>query len=504
MRFTPMLLALACSAVFAGQAAAAPRYVVAGGAQPVTAGLAATDAELTGPIDLSASSDGSFLIVEAERVLRVDAAGRIATVVAGHDVADAAALPDGSVLVAEATEVVRVAQDGTTEVVAGSANGGFSGDGGPATAAQLQYASGVAPLPGGGFLIADLGNERIRLVAADGTISTVAGSGSPDSPTFGGDGRPAVKARLGYPADVAATPDGGFVIADMYNYRVRRVGPDGKITTIAGGGRRKAGSGDRATSDSIGLVSDVAVAANGDILFSSQAYRPYNSAFRVTGGVLSLVASHADSVAIEADGGVLLGHRSPSRVDLIPPAVPDRLAVAVERTTLALTPKVTAHFRTTLAASAHIEVMRGADVVAQIDAPAQAGENAVELPDALPGGVLYRLKVTLTTPAGKVATSSIRLLARGPLPVSVARDVAEALRSSSSDLTWGPRTCRRITAHRVDCKIEAVGHSGNACTWIDAFFLRADGSIVYRIYECPYYRRHPHFHGRPLSTPLVP
>ena len=87
-------------------------------------------------------------------------------------------------------------------------------------------------LPGGGFLIADTKNHRIRKVAADGTITTVAGTGIGD---FSGDGGPADEAELESPGGVAALPGGGYLIADTNNHLIREVTPDGDIDTVAGG-----------------------------------------------------------------------------------------------------------------------------------------------------------------------------------------------------------------------------------------------------------------------------
>jgi NHL repeat len=102
--------------------------------------------------------------------------------------------------------------------VAGS-TGGLSGDGGPATAAQLNGPTGVAATADGGFLIADEQNHRIRRVSPAGTITTAAGS----TVGFSGDGGPATAAQLVFPDAVAVTGDGGFLIADTQNQRVRFV-----------------------------------------------------------------------------------------------------------------------------------------------------------------------------------------------------------------------------------------------------------------------------------------
>ena len=117
------------------------------------------------------------------------------------------------------------------DTVAGSGTGGFAGDGGAATAALLTSPSDVSPLPGGGYLIADTSNHRIRRVAADGTITTVAGAGPAVGQTggFAGDGQPATSTlvRLNQPRGVSVTADGGFLIADTTNNVIRRVSPAG-------------------------------------------------------------------------------------------------------------------------------------------------------------------------------------------------------------------------------------------------------------------------------------
>src|SRR5947208_798168 len=91
----------------------------------------------------------------------------------------------------------------------------------------------VAATPDDGYLIADAGSARIRKVSPTGIITTVAGIGTPG---YSGDGGPAIMAQLFAPSGVATTADGGFLIADTGNSRVRKVSPTGTITTVAGTG----------------------------------------------------------------------------------------------------------------------------------------------------------------------------------------------------------------------------------------------------------------------------
>lgn len=144
------------------------------------------------------------------------------------------ALPGGGFLIADTgNNRVRLVENGIIRTVAGVGSAGFAGDGGPASSAQLNQPGGVAALPGGGFLIADTGNNRIRRVSPGGVISTVAGTSFAGS---GGDGGPATQAALNAPARVAPLGGGGFLIADTGNNRIRRVDVDQTIRTVAGTG----------------------------------------------------------------------------------------------------------------------------------------------------------------------------------------------------------------------------------------------------------------------------
>src|SRR5439155_1718972 len=127
----------------------------------------------------------------------------------------------------------KVAPDGIITTVAGSGSAGFSGDGGLATSAQLHNPQGVALGLDGSLYIADNDNQRIRKVSPAGIITTVAGSGESGS---SGDGGPATAAQLSYPRGLALGPDGSLYIADQDSQRVRRVSPAGIITTVAGDG----------------------------------------------------------------------------------------------------------------------------------------------------------------------------------------------------------------------------------------------------------------------------
>lgn len=118
-------------------------------------------------------------------------------------------------------------------VIAGSERGGYAGDGGPALGALFFQPRGLAVDGSGNIFVADSGNNVVRRVGADGTITTVAGTGQRG---FSGDRGPAARAQLFAPVAVAISPDGAVYIADTYNHCVRKVDAGGTITTVVGSG----------------------------------------------------------------------------------------------------------------------------------------------------------------------------------------------------------------------------------------------------------------------------
>lgn len=145
--------------------------------------------------------------------------------------------PDESYYISTANasgDVIRwVNRDGIIKTIVGTGVRGFSGDGGPAVNAQIRSAGGMALSADGSLYFADGSNSRVRKVSRDGTITTVAGNGNAG---FSGDGKSATSASLNFPSDVAVASDGSIYIADSRNRRIRKVGTDGIINTIAGTG----------------------------------------------------------------------------------------------------------------------------------------------------------------------------------------------------------------------------------------------------------------------------
>jgi hypothetical protein len=158
-----------------------------------------------------------------------------------------------------------LSQSSGLTVVAGNGTAGFSGDGGLATMARINRPEGIAVDSVGNLYIADTGNDRIRKVTPYGAISTVAGNGTRG---FGGDGGPATSAQLYGPVDVAVDSAGNLYIADFNNSRIRMVTPAGVISTVAGGGTEDPGDGGPATSAAIIWPTSVAVDEAGNLYFS--------------------------------------------------------------------------------------------------------------------------------------------------------------------------------------------------------------------------------------------
>ena len=210
------------------------------------------------------------------------------------------------------SRVRKVAPDGVITTVAGNGSSGYSGDGGPATSAQLRAPAGVAVDASGNLYIADLSDHRIRRVSASGIITTVAGNGVTGH-GFGpwGDCGPATSASLAGPRGVAVDARGNLYIADTWHYSIRKVSSDGIITTVAGklpptqGPCQSAGGGTE-----LSLPTGLAVNGSGDIYIAD-----YSGILKFSpDGIVSMVlrnefGSESTGVAVDAEGNIFIAGR---------------------------------------------------------------------------------------------------------------------------------------------------------------------------------------------------
>lgn len=148
--------------------------------------------------------------------------------------------PDGSVYFSDEdnARLRRLRLDGTVETIAGTGVEAYSGDGGPAVDADISRARGLEVLDDGTIIFADAWNHVLRRIGPDGTIETICGTGVAG---FNGDGLPALETEIERPNDVAVGPDGLVYFTDGRNHRIRRIGADGLVTTLAGTGEETYG-----------------------------------------------------------------------------------------------------------------------------------------------------------------------------------------------------------------------------------------------------------------------
>ena len=163
--------------------------------------------------------------------------------------------------------VMALDADGRLEVLAGADDGvvgveaAYSGDGGPGQAAALQWPTALELGPAGALYIADTFNHVVRRLEPDGAITTVVGTGVVGAE---GDGGPATGAQLNQPFGLALDDDGTLYIGDRGNFKIRRVDPGGTIETIAGVGvEGLEGDGGPALEASFGFVARVALDGDG-------------------------------------------------------------------------------------------------------------------------------------------------------------------------------------------------------------------------------------------------
>jgi trimeric autotransporter adhesin len=261
---------------------------------PPTDGQAAVSARLAGPTGLAVDAAGNVYFAEGsiatgsglgngdyriwkittDGILKVAAGnglesysgdGGAAAVAQLNGPASVAIDSSGNLYFADSGNhrIRRITPAGSISTVAGNGTPGYSGDGGAAVSAQLNGPLGVAVDASGNVYVADTGNNRVRKVSANGVIATIAGNGNA---SFYGDEGPALAASIHAPQGLTIAPDGTIYIADTLNQRVRRIGTDGVIHTLAGNGLAAfSGDGTDATKQSLNMPAALALDGSGNV-----------------------------------------------------------------------------------------------------------------------------------------------------------------------------------------------------------------------------------------------
>jgi sugar lactone lactonase YvrE len=293
-------------------------------------GLAARAILLEGPMGLAEDAAGNLLVSDrdARFVWRIAPSGQ-AKVIAGSGRSTDASLgvparilardadfasPEGLAVDAEGNiyladswlhTIFKIDRAGWRTIFAGCGQQGYSGDGGPATAAKLWMPYDVRFDAQGNLLIADVYNNVIRKVDRAGVITTVAGTGQAG---FSGDGGPATQAQLRKPYGLLFDQAQNLLITDSENNRIRRVGRDGIITTIAGSGvQGYAGDGGSALQAQFNVPQSLALDARGRLYIGDE----HNHAVRVVepyapdsvGGTVRTVTGGPTPHGYSGDGG---------------------------------------------------------------------------------------------------------------------------------------------------------------------------------------------------------
>jgi len=322
-------------------------------------GLRATESDIYSPMDVTVGPDGLVYLLDwnNHRVRVIDAEGRLQTIAGSGYIGDG---PPGPALTSAFNHPTELAFDSAGRMFiaawhnsriklvdlqastlvdfAGTGGRDYMGDGGPAKTAVLDLPASIAFDPNGNLYIMDQANQVIRRITPDGTISRFAGVCVVGEPVagqapyllpgtekygwrdtdaaekckagYGGDGGPAIEARISQPIGQAAEPAGGIAIdgagnlyfADSGNNRIRKIDTDGIVTTVAGNGEAGyAGDGGSALLAQLNNPVDVEVAPDGSIYIADT----YNSCVRVVdpAGIIQTVAGVCGTSGYDGDGG---------------------------------------------------------------------------------------------------------------------------------------------------------------------------------------------------------
>lgn len=456
-----------------GTAFSADLFTIAGGGdeplrEGVMAGLTTID---TVWMDVAADPLGGYAFTAAGRIWRVGPDGRVRRVRMQGAPDRIVFSPDGALYAGNGNAVFRVTPDGRTTIAAGRPDEpGSGGDGGPAVAARLTVPEPLTFDRSGGLLIADQG--RVRRLAADGTITTVARI-APDRPA-GEPGPAAVR-------DVAVDADGSLLVAGeeavmrVAGDVMTRVGPgverlavltDGTVVGTTGYAERADGWVERLTPPTLPLY------RRADLL-----------AFDVWEGSDALGNDSAIIDALEPlpGGGLLIAAESAVHYAPGPTAGLPAIAVTEARQTGRSRVRVT--LRSTVTGTARIRLKRNGRVVARADVALTAPRTTVRLHARVEPSihaVSAEWHPVPGTGAGGAAGAAMALLAPA-LPQRVARDLVETQAMfllAYEDLQLDLQPCRRVSSRRVDCPALTSGD----CAGVLSMIWERDGHLTWSVY----------------------
>jgi len=274
----------------------------------------AADAHLNAPHDIIFDGHDNLLVADTfnHRIRRIDASGKISTVVGDgktstlNNPQSIALDREGNLFIADTYNhvVKRVDGEGKMSVFAGT-EAGLAGDKGAAEKAQLNLPQAVAVGPDGAIYISDSANSRIRRVGADGIILTIAGSGpgsGEGGAGFGGDGGAAEKAKIFSPADLKFNSLGDLYFSDSGNNRIRLI-THGVMVSVAGNGMAGVGGEGKALANSLNTPQKIALGKDGEIYIAERVNHRVRKVDAQ--GMISTVAGGKKSGGIMVDPEVL-------------------------------------------------------------------------------------------------------------------------------------------------------------------------------------------------------